>query len=412
MSDFLNNYKTSGILLIPAFFFIPISVAPAYFFILFALVSLWIQPNLKDHLINSFKHPLTLAFYLFAGIALLSLLWTDDTQQGMWFAQRYIIYLFFPLILLAIDRKLFSLYLSAFLAGIGLTELLSYGLWLDVWEWERHSANNSPEDDHLPFIGHILYSPIAAFATFLMLNRLIEKWHNTSKMHRAILIFFSLSIMLNLFFTHGRIGMVALMALITLLIGIKLYHRKLKALAISALIVCAIPITAYYTLNDFQKRIDIGYNDIVQLIEHNNANSSIGHRLVNWWASIHIVQEHPVLGVGLGDFKTHYIDFMEQQNIIFVPSANPHNQYLFSATTSGALGLISLLTIFFLWLKMTYQNREHLTIKLGLITLMAVISLGESYFWRSNTALLLILFSALLFSPKLITGENQNPKSN
>ena len=402
-----NRNQLAALTLVPAFFFIPISAAPAYLSIFIATLLALTTAKSRAQLSSSFKHPLSLAFYAFAGSALLSLLWTENLEQGYEFAERYLIYLFFPLILITIQKQYFHLYLGAFLAGVGLTEFLSYGLWLDLWDWDRGYANNAINDDHLPFAGHILYSPIAAFAAFIMLNRLFEQWSNTNWPLRLLLMFFISTIVMNLFFTHGRTGMVAFLALVTFLIITRLYHYKLKALLAATMVSIMLPISAYYTLDDFQKRVDIGYQDIIELTENKNAISSIGNRVMNWWGGLQMFSQYPLAGVGLGDFEQHYIAFMDTQNIQYVSSVNPHNQYIFTASTSGLLGLFPLLAIFLILIRTTYQDyrqqREHLMIKAGLILLFLVICLAESYLWRSNTSLMLIMFCAILFE--------RNPKN-
>ncbi|WP_321276034.1 O-antigen ligase family protein [Thiomicrorhabdus indica] len=387
--------KASEFLIIPAFFFLPIQAAPVNSLLVLAIFFWLFTGNLKQQLVEAWQHPLTKAFLFFAFSAWISLLWTENIDLGLWFAKKYITYLVFPIVLLLIRPDFLRYYLGAFFAGIALSELLSYGLWLDIIELERANP------DHTAFIGHILYSPIVAFATYIMLSRLVLFWKEQPIWQKITLMFFSSTIIVNLFFTHGRTGMVALIFLLFTLLLLKFPNHKVKAILGSFFISATLLTTTYFSLNDFKQRVDVAYHDIEQLINHQNAVTSVGNRLVNWVYSAQMIQQNPILGVGLGDYGEEFSLIAKQQNFQTVESSiNPHNQYLFSWTTSGIIGIISLFTLFWVMIQLTYKtqtNKEIHVIRWGLIVLFAVICLAESYLWRSNTGLLLLLFSALLF---------------
>ncbi|MBO1927648.1 O-antigen ligase family protein [Thiomicrorhabdus sp. 6S2-11] len=393
---------TAELLIIPAFFFLPIQAAPVNTLLVLAMLFWTLSGNLSQQLTQALKHPLSKAFVFFAFTAFISLIWTDNLEQGLHFSEKYLPYLFFPVILLLINTKFQTHYLAAFFLGIALSEILSYSMWLGITDMGK--APNDPNLwDHTAFIGHVLYSPIVAFAAYMMLSRLILGWKELKTWQRISLVLFSTTIIINLFFTHGRTGMVALLGLLFVVFLLRFPKAKFKAITLSLALTTVIPLIAYSTLDDFKQRVDIGKDDITHLFENNNAETSLGHRLISWYASIEIIKENPVLGVGIGDFAKEYEKIMSTQNVKYWSTSNPHNQYLFTFTTSGIIGLLSLVGIYLTIGYLTYQDykttpkNELNPIKVGLLILFLIIPLAESYLWRSNTSLLLILFSAFLF---------------
>ncbi|BBP46618.1 O-antigen biosynthesis protein [Thiosulfatimonas sediminis] len=396
--------RTAEFLMIPAFFFLPIQAAPVNTLIVLAVLFLLLSKNIKSRLVLAWTHPLSKAFLFFFLTAAVSIFWTENLAQGIYLLGKYIPYVIFPFILLIINPNLQKYYISAFFIGITISEILSYSMWLGITDMGK-TQDDPNLWDHTPFIGHVLYSPIVAFAAFIMLTRLTFDWRTLKTWQRTVLFLFSITIITNLFFTHGRTGMIALLCLVFVLFIIKFPTNKVKAIFISSTIIIAIPTLAYYMINDFKIRVDVGKNDFVKLIEEQDAETSLGHRIINWHASIQMIEQQPILGVGIGDYAEEYEKIMHNQEIKYWPSENPHNQYLFSAATSGILGIISLLGIFITKAWLIYRDYQSQTnnpsnpLKIGLLVLFLIICLAESYLWRSNTTLLLILFSALFYKP-------------
>lgn len=402
--------KVAHFLLIPAFFFLPIQAAPVNSLLVLAMILWLFTGNLLQQLQQAWQHPLSKAFLFFAFAALISLLWTEDINQGLNFSEKYIPYIVFPILVLLIRPDFTKYYLGAFFAGIALSELLSYAMWLGITDMGK-----APDDpnlwDHTAFIGHVLYSPIVAFAAYIMLSRLVLGWEFLKTWQRASLVLFSTTIIVNLFFTHGRTGMVALLGLLFVLFFLRFPKAKFKAIFLSLILATAIPSIAYHTLDDFKQRVDVGREDFRHLFENQNAETSLGHRVMNWHSSLKMIEQQPVFGVGIGDYAQEYEQIMQQKGIQYWASDNPHNQYLFSAATSGILGTLSLAGIFLTLAWLIYRDYrarpddELNPLKVGFLVLFMIICLAESYLWRSNTTLVFVLFSALFFQHHLEDGN-------
>jgi hypothetical protein len=97
----------------------------------------------------------------------------------------------------------------------------------------------------------------------------------------------------------------------------------------------------------------------------------IKNRYIEMQASLNMLSENTLLGVGLGNFQNQIGSFYNELPKINTAEINQHNGYLIVASTMGILGLSALLWLFFLaWKqakeKFKYQTKDR-NIFLGLV---------------------------------------------
>lgn len=139
--------------------------------------------------------------------------------------------------------------------------------------------------------------------------------------------------------------------------------------------------------------------------------TNLDKRMVFWNNSLEMVKEHPVIGVGAGNWKINFpkygldgLDYNVVQGITHVQ--RPHNDYLWVLTEAGPLALLFFLGIFAstFWylarnLREVSSKKElaiDLTIAFGLIAYM-VFSLTDFPLERSSHSILLMSLIALTF---------------
>ena len=72
---------------------------------------------------------------------------------------------------------------TAFLLAIFISEILSYGMFWEVFHLPWHNYSHEPFPT--PFISHISYSTLVAFAVILLINRTIyDNENNINKITR------------------------------------------------------------------------------------------------------------------------------------------------------------------------------------------------------------------------------------
>ena len=119
------------------------------------------------------------------------------------------------------------------------------------------------------------------------------------------------------------------------------------------------------------------------------------HNINSW----RIFSEHPLTGVGSGDFRDAYRDVNARHTPQWTPTHNPHSQYFLVLTTTGLMGGIVLLLVYLpppLFRIPYHDGLDRLRVALPVLYL--IISAFESYLWRTNTSLMFVLFSAMLYA--------------
>lgn len=103
-----------------------------------------------------------------------------------------------------------------------------------------------------------------------------------------------------------------------------------------------------------------------RLIDLTNSQNSITQRLNYWQATIRIIKDYPLTGIGLGNFGSVYFRYKNQNAL---DSNFSHNSFLQIWAETGMLGIIAFFWIIFLFFRLTRNclkilNQRGLTIGL------------------------------------------------
>ncbi|MEO5812057.1 MAG: O-antigen ligase family protein [Rhodanobacter sp.] len=88
--------------------------------------------------------------------------------------------------------------------------------------------------------------------------------------------------------------------------------------------------------------------EVTTFDEHHAARGAVGERLEMWVTAARAVAEHPLVGIGIGEFN-HYVDgeiAAGRSNRAIGRYNQPHNEYIEAAATGGIPGLLVLLATF------------------------------------------------------------------
>ncbi|MBX3592475.1 MAG: O-antigen ligase family protein [Burkholderiaceae bacterium] len=383
-------------LLAAVFFCIPVQIAPAYV-LSAAMLALWtIEGRFGEKLGELAREPLVWVVPGYYGVLLLSMLWTDDSSWGWQMVQRHKFFLLFPLYFSVARAEHFGRYVAAFLASIALCEALAFYNWTQLYLWpglpEGIRVDKNP-DDTAPFVDRIFYTPALALAGYLAGHRLLFDANGTREriLYGALLAVTTL----NLLIAGGRAGMVGFLALLALLAFQRLARRPVVAAWVASALVVGVLIGGYYGSSYFRKRVDMAADQVVHYEER--PNTSVGLRIVYTLNALRIYAEHPLLGVGIGDYPREY----ERMNALHTPgwepAWNPHNQYLQMLTAAGIPGGLALVLVLFYPLLRRGPPDGRERIRRAVPVLMITICLFESYLLRSNISMMYMLFTAALW---------------
>lgn len=98
------------------------------------------------------------------------------------------------------------------------------------------------------------------------------------------------------------------------------------------------------------------FND-VRAVDITGENFAVVERLAHWQAALNIAQDHPWLGVGLGNYEIAYdsyrlINWTE-------PLGHAHNYYLNILAEGGIIGFSAYVTLWLIIIRLTWRSRRH-----------------------------------------------------
>lgn len=384
-------------LLAALFFLIPIKVAPAYV-LTAVMLGLWLIEGRHAEKWEALRsHPPAWIFHGFFWVMAASLLWTEHWDEGRRNVLRYTFVALAPMFFWVARREHRPRYVLAFLAGLLLCEVLAYYNWLQInlfTQWpEGPLLKSKGLQETAPFVDRILYAPALAFGGYLAARGVLTSQGRTRAAYAAMLLLtFG-----NLVFSGGRTGLAAFLVLVMLLVVQQFPGRALVG-SMVALLVGVLVSVAVYLSSDSHARERLHRIVAEAADPQAKVGSSVGERYTFTVNTLRIIAEHPVLGVGAGDYTAEYREVNRRYTPQWKYTFNPHNQFLFSLVTAGALGGAALLLLY--WGPYFIYRREAdelAAVRLALPVFFTVISLAESYLWRSNTCLLFVAFSAMLY---------------
>ncbi len=394
----LSYDKVYFYLLLVFAFTTPLSrAAVSFFIVVFPLIWL-IEGNYRAKLEQIKSSPVLLSILVFILFELLSILWSDNLDLALSYARMYS-YLICLFVLATVVKKEWThKAVNFFLYGMLVSEFFAYLIFFDIY-----AIKGQPPEYPSPFMFHIDYSIFLAFTSILLLNRIFSNSY-TRKKKLFIFLFFA-TVTINLFISTGRTGQLAF--LVALFVSIIIHFKlSVKSLLFFALLSASIFYGAYKTLPLFETRVNQAVSDI-KLWRSGNYQSSWGLRALFWVISSEVVKEHPLLGVGLGDYREATKAFFSKSDCPihlskslqeWCEDTHFHNQYLMVLVQSGIIGLVLLLAIFFYLYRLRIKDPEIKEISILFTTVYLVSFIAEPLFMKQFPLVLFVLFGGLFIA--------------
>jgi O-antigen ligase len=393
MMESFNLDKTYHFLLVALAFLFPLTVFGANLVIVIICI-VWIASGrYKSKFIEIFNNKLMVASILFFCLHVVGLLWTEDLAWGLHIVHKmwYFIGLF-PILYTIVRKDYISNCISAFLLAISITEVFSYLVWFEVIEPFKYASVTDPT----PFMSHISYNPILAFAIYLVLH---EIFFNKKITHLVFYLysFFAISMTINMFITGGRAGQVMFFAMLAIIIFQFFNAQKIKALLLISVLIPGLFYTAYTTSELFQTRVNAAINETLSF--SNTSYNSTGLRINFAINSFEVIKQNPIIGIGTGGFPIEYKKINEINSPSLPDTTNPHNMYTLILMQLGLVGLFSMLSIFYYQIKLSFNSSNRFIRDVGITIplLFLVIMLSDSYLLGHYTTLLFVFFSSFLY---------------
>lgn len=314
--------------------------------------------------------------------------WILNLAFMYWFLNYYFQTRGTPSLTLSFWQPLYWVLIACFVYGA-----ISYATGIDLFK--QHPLTHGrrfagPFDDPMNF-AHI-YGMYAAFLVPFVLEALSEWKHKYKKTKSQItlVIAFSVTVLsVALTLTRG-----AWMGLSAALVTMLFIHRKKMGLKVAAAGLAA-ALLLYSTSTTFKTRVDQALNP---------SQSYDSERYNLWRTNWEIFTDHPIFGIGHGDYKDYLPSYFAKLGI---PEdhfqSHAHNQYLQFLSNTGLVGFSFYLLFTFGLLVFTYrQFRRHrdpvFLGSLGAQIAFHVGSITECNFERAKVRLVFLFFCALALS--------------
>jgi len=393
-----------------------------------SLIVIWLfSGNYRSKFEQIVSNKLSLACIAFFTLHLVGLLWTEDLDWGLHMVKKmYWLCLGLPILLTITQENNRQKYLSAFLLAMTFSEICSYLIWFEVIPPFKHASVGNPT----PFIDHISYNPLLAFAVYLLLHELlINKGLNT--LRRYAYVIFASTMSVNMFITGGRAGHVMYFSMLVIVIFQYFEARRVAAFFTALIVIPVVFFSAYQLSPLFKIRTDNAIYTVVDYWEKETAQSAetkkglsiennpvqkaearfqilgtdLGARMTFVVNSYEIVKDNWLYGVGTGDFPSAYKAINKINTPGKVDTVNPHNMYALEAVQFGVFGLVGLLAIFYYQFKIALASQDRFIRDVGvaLPALFMIIMFAESYLLGHNSTYLFVICSAFLYKNNATT---------
>lgn len=335
----------------------------------------------------------------------LSLLWTEDIDQGLKQLETKSSFLLAPLFIVAARNRYMPQFrntaLHAILIGNVLAALLALSFAalraIEQGGWFRPVPGGGKQYfflyTHLaePVMHPGYFATFLGFGCFIALYFLLLKDIKQKLLYLILLGFFFFMMVL----LQGRINLLALVFVLGA--GTLVYAIRQKAY--KWLVLPALPVLLFIGLLLFGpatiKERYFQLPDFSYDISGREFNSAT-YRLAEWSSALDVLAEHPWVGAGIGDGRQALINAY-QENRFWVGMEeryNAHNQYLETALSVGLIGLLLLLVLCGYYGLLSIKRKDYLSLSLLLFFMVSMLT--ESMLERSWAVILFNSYFPLL----------------
>lgn len=141
------------------------------------------------------------------------------------------------------------------------------------------------------------------------------------------------------------------------------------------------------------------FSDLIHLY----SRSSLASRIMIWQSSWKMITDHPLLGIGPGNFQTTYLAYQQYfPTYLEWAVPHPHNLYLSFWLQTGIIGLIGFILLVVFWTRGILRAHTTRTQKvslswilIGILITLLCIGLLDTPYWKNDLAYTFWLLIAL-----------------
>lgn len=315
----------------------------------------------------------------------IGLIWTSDFEKGLSFAEKTYYWLF-AFAIASIPHAKTAYFIWALVAGLSLNVALAMLQCAGIVPYFREDFATGLLTGMNPYISYSLLLVLGMLTLSFAFKSTEKRWQ------KILIIILIISYIFNLSIIHGRSGYIAFMVLIPVII----YNLVGRRHFLKSMIVVPLIASMFLLSPVVQQRINLVKEEI-ELYQQGQIFTSVGLRLYIWDSSIKIFVNNPIIGVGTGGFEKALKQFDIDPSLVGIDQ--PHNSFLYMATSFGILGLISILWLFVVFLKKGWKHRDNISgysmLMFGIILFIG--SMTDTQINSRITGILMALFMGMRF---------------
>ncbi len=371
------------------------------------LILVWLfEANFRKKFSEIKEIKLFWALFAFLSFSVLAVLWSSDTLYALDYIKKYWHFLVMVVIYTSLQEKYIKHVFTAFLLGMLISEIVSYGIFFEIWTKEGVSSH-----DPSPFLDHTSYSVFLAFTAFILIYKIIL---TQSLSWKFFYILYFLTAISNMFINGGRTGQVIFFVGLVF-IGFSHIKNKIKASFTIIILILTFGITAYNFSPTFESRFDYTVDDLQKMVTQKDFTGSLSARIGLWKIGTENFLQSPILGVGIGDEAQYSQEDLLKYKLDYFVSSNGtfyyvdyHNAFVQYLVQLGIVGFILFLIIFYYLSRLKIDSQPyHDLLKLFIILYILWSMVGLSFHINSSMVFF-SLFGAIFL--KIFSFESKISK--
>lgn len=185
---------------------LPLSKAAVSFFVFWFLILVLIKKDYKNSFQILKENNIFVYIVIFLSYTFLSAFWSSFEEDTFKYLQQYSYWIIVPSIVILTKKEWLYNILNAFLIGMFISEIISYGIYFEILSGFKGGPSNPS-----PFMNTIHYSVFLAFTSLVLLYRFL--YENLSVRVKVLLFIFFVITTTNLMISTGRTGQLAFLLL-------------------------------------------------------------------------------------------------------------------------------------------------------------------------------------------------------
>ncbi len=365
----INTYANHLIVIFA--FSVPLLVSVRRVSIVLIILLFIVRGKIFRRTINVLSDPVLMSMALYFLVHVLWLIGSDNFLIAKKSVHDASFLLFVPLFVSFIDEKYVKRITNAFIFGMSISVIISYGLFFKLIPPMIHDGSQGGSCDPTPLWHHSHYGYMLAITSILLLYQFIHIKEDNLKRF-GILILFS-AMIFNMFIIEGRTGYILFVLLLFVMVIFEFGRKSIFPLVISTLLIMAASFLAYNYINVFKSRVDLTVSSLKSVISKENYNTSIGARIGMDVYALKVIAKKPVFGNGTGGGISEVRKIVEKQNRplsrMIETLHHAHNEYISALLQFGIIGLLFFLNIPYQMLKYSSVKNRMLMKLLGISVL-------------------------------------------